>query len=409
MSIFPSGGFCAVQMLKNIEVRKAISMGAVCALSYLACYFARNLLSAVTPYMLEGGFDVSFIGLMSTACMLSYALGQLINGFVGVHVPAKYMVSGGLCFSGVCNLLLHLSAQESVMLPAYALSGFFLSMIYAPIVKLVAENTLPRYASRCCLGFTFASLFGTPMAGLAAVVFQWRTAFLVCSIALLVMGCGCCMFLSMLEHKGYIARRRLKRGEKAPRLNVRSLLEHDFIRFCFISVLTGCVRTSVMFWVPTYLAQNLGFTADDAAQLFMVITLVCSMAPWLNNLVIYDILLRRNMYLMLKLSFGASTLAFLLMLLAGMPWLNVILLTLALVTCGGASSMLYSVYCPSLKATGSVSSATGFIDFLSYAAAAFANLVFANAIEAIGWSNLIIVWAGIMFAGFLIVLPCRKQ
>ena len=398
-----------MQMLKNIEVRKAISMGAVCTLSYLACYFARNLLSAVTPYMLESGFDVSFIGLMSTACMLSYAVGQLINGFVGDHVPARYMVSGGLCFSGVCNLLLHLFATESVMLPAYALSGFFLSMIYAPIVKLVAENTLPRYASRCCLGFTFASLFGTPLAGLAAVMFQWRTAFLVCAVTLLVMGVGCFLFLTVLERKGYVARSRLKAGEKPQRLDVHKLLEHDIVRFSFISVLTGCVRTSVMFWVPTYLAQNLGFSADSAAQIFMGITLAVSMAPWLNNLVIYDIILRRNMYGMLRLSFGASTVFFLLMLLAGAPWLNTAVLTLALITCGGASSMLYSVYCPSLKATGSVSSATGFIDFLSYAAAAFANLVFANAIETIGWNNLIIVWAGIMFAGFLIVLPRRKQ
>lgn len=133
------------------------------------------------------------------------------------------------------------------------------------------------------------------------------------------------------------------------------------------------------------------------------------MAPWLNNLVIYDIILRRSMYGMLRLSFAASTVFFLLMLLAGAPWLNAVVLTLALITCGGASSMLYSVYCPSLRATGSVSSATGFIDFLSYAAAAFANLVFANAIDAIGWSNLIIVWAGLMAAGFLIVLPRKDQ
>lgn len=400
-----------MQMLKDVEVRKAISMGAVCALSYLACYFARNLLSAVTPHMLESGFTVEFIGLMSTACMLSYAAGQLINGFIGDHVPTKFMVSGGLCFSGVCNLLLHLSSSEGVMLSAYALSGFFLSMIYAPIVKLVAENTLPRYASRCCLGFTFASLFGTPLAGLAAVVFQWRTAFLVCAVTLLIMGAGCFLFLSLLESKGYIARRQLKKGEKTPGVSLRKLLEHDFARFCFISVLTGIVRTSVMFWVPTYLAQNLGYTSDEAAQLFMGISLVYSMSPWLNNLVVYDILLRRNMYLMLTLSFGGSAAFFILMLVtgAGMTVVNMAVLVLALIACGGASSMLYSVYCPGLKATGSVSSATGFIDFLSYAAAALANLLFANAIETIGWSNLIIVWAALMAVGCLIVLPVRRK
>ena len=398
-----------MQTLKNIEVRKAISLGAVCTLSYLACYFARNLLSAVTPYMLETGFSVEFIGLMSTAWMLCYALGQLINGFVGDHVPAKIMAGGGLCLAGVCNLVLYLSTGENVMLIAYALSAFFLSMIYAPIVKLVAENTLPRYASRCCLGFTCSSLFGTPLAGLAAVVFHWSTAFLVCSVSLLFMGAGCFLYLSWLERKGYTVPIRTKKGEKGPKLNIRALLERDIVRFCFISVLTGIVRTSVMFWVPTYLVQNLGFTSDESAQLFMIVTFLCSIAPLMNTLVIYDIILRRNMYLMLKLCFGASTVAFLLMLAAGAPWLNIVALTLALITCGGASSMLYSVYCPSLKDTGSVSTATGFIDFLSYGSAAFANLVFANAIEGIGWNNLIIVWAAIVLIGFLIVLPAKKK
>lgn len=398
-----------MQKLKDIEVRKAISLGAVCTLSYLACYFARNLLSAVTPYMLEGGYSVEFIGLLSTAWMLCYAIGQLINGFVGDHVPAKYMAGGGLCLAGVCNLLLYLFNTEGVMLPAYALSAFFLSMIYAPIVKLVAENTLPRYASRCCLGFTCSSLFGTPLAGLAAVVFQWRIAFLVCSVSLLVMGLGCFLYLALLERKGLIARLQTKKGEKGARLDIRKLIERDIIRFCLISILTGIVRTSVMFWVPTYLVQNLGFTADEAAQIFMVITFLCSIAPLLNTLVIYDIILRRNMYLMLKLCFGASAVTFLMMMIAGAPWLNIIALTLALITCGGASSMLYSVYCPSLKDTGSVSSATGFIDFLSYGAAALANLMFANAIEDIGWNNLIIVWVGLMAVGFVIVLLRKKK
>ena len=51
-----------------------------------------------------------------------------------------------------------------------------------------------------------------------------------------------------------------------------------------------------------------------------------------------------------------------------------------------------------------VSSATGYLDFLSYMAAAVANLLFANAIAVIGWGNLILVWAGLMCSGVLIAL-----
>ncbi len=62
-----------------------------------------------------------------------------------------------------------------------------------------------------------------------------------------------------------------------------------------------------------------------------------------------------------------------------------------LISANGVSSMLWSVYCPSLKSTGIVSSATGFLDFLSYMGAAVMNIAFANAATTIGWGNLILV------------------
>ena len=72
---------------------------------------------------------------------------------------------------------------------------------------------------------------------------------------------------------------------------------------------------------------------------------------------------------------------------------------------GGAATMLWSRYCPSLRDTGMVSSATGFLDFLSYMSAATANLVFANAATTIGWGALILVWLALMTVGVIVALP----
>ena len=72
--------------------------------------------------------------------------------------------------------------------------------------------------------------------------------------------------------------------------------------------------------------------------------------------------------------------------------------------------MLWSIYCPSLCDTGMVSMATGFLDFLSYMAAALATSVFAHAVTDIGWGNLILVWTGLMAIGIIISIPIiRKQ
>lgn len=389
---------------KDIEVKKAVSLGGVCMLSYLACYFARNLLSAVTPQMLENGFTVDQVGLMSTACMLTYAVGQLINGFLGDTVPTKYMVSGGLLFSGVCNLALPLLPTVTAITVAYSASGFFLSMLFAPITKVVAENTIPRYATRCCLGFTFASIFGVPLAGIAAMLFDWKPAFISCSIALGIMGVGCFLFFQFCEKKGWIVYKKAETGVKN-RLDIKLLMRHSILRFTVISMLTGIVRTSVVFWIPTYLADHLGYSAVAAAGIFSVITLIKSLSPYVNNLLIYEAVMKRRMTPTLLFMFISSAACFVGMFFATHTVLNVVLLTLAMFTSQGAATMLWSIYCPSLRETGAVSGVTGFLDFVSYMAAALANVLFTDAISGIGWGNLILVWAALSAAGIFVSVP----
>ena len=52
---------------KRLNIRNAIMIGGLCSISYLAVYFARNILGAVTPQMLEQGvFTTEFIGTISS-------------------------------------------------------------------------------------------------------------------------------------------------------------------------------------------------------------------------------------------------------------------------------------------------------------------------------------------------------
>ena len=80
----------------------------------------------------------------------------------------------------------------------------------------------------------------------------------------------------------------------------------------------------------------------------------------------------------------------------------------AIVTANGASNTMWNVYCPSLYHTGMVSTATGYLDFVSYLAAGIANILFANAIAQIGWGNLILVWTVLMGAGVVVSLPLKN-
>ena len=61
------------------KAKKAICLGSLCSISYLAVYIARNILGAVTPQMIEVGYSESFIGTISSVYFVCYAL---VNGYV---------------------------------------------------------------------------------------------------------------------------------------------------------------------------------------------------------------------------------------------------------------------------------------------------------------------------------------
>ena len=163
------------------------------------------------------------------------------------------------------------------------------------------------------------------------------------------------------------------------------------------------MRTSVVFWLPTYLAQYLGFSAGRSASIFTGATFVISLTTFIT-VFLYE-LLGHDMYKTVLIMFVSSSVFFGLTYLVSLPFLNIVFIVLAIMSSSGAATMLWSRYCPSLRDTGMVSSATGYLDFLSYSAAAAANLIFANAATTLGWGNLILVWCGIVLLGLIVSIP----
>ena len=394
-------------MSSNKNVRNAIMIGSLCSISYLAVYIARNVLSAVTPQMIDpvtGVTNEAFIGSLSSVYFAMYAIGQLINGAIGDKIKAQYMISFGLLFAGLTNFLFVFMPPSSLAATAvYGMTGFFLSMIYGPMTKVVAENTDPVYTTRCSLGYTFASFFGSPLAGMLAAVLTWQSVFWVSSSALGAMAVISFFVFLLFERSGIVkyGQYRLESQDKTGGIAV--LIRHRIVKFSIVSIITGVVRTSVVFWLPTYINQYLGFSPDESAGMFTVATLVISLSAFVS-VFLYE-RLGRNMDLTILMLFACSTAFFVAVFFVAQPIPNLVLMVLAIMGSNGAATMLWSRYCPSLRDTGMVSGATGFLDFLSYMAAAASSKIFANAVGVIGWSNLILVWAALVFCGVLLFLP----
>ena len=359
--------------------------------------------------MLEGGEYVEeYIGSLSSLFFGFYAVGQLINGLIGDRIKAKYMISFGLLLAGASNILFLAIAENGsfVASVAYGMTGFFLSMIYAPMTKVVAENTEPIYATRCSMGYTFASFFGSPVAGIVAAAVVWQGVFITGTAALTVMAICAFTFFTIFERRGIVKYGQYKPSKQKGQGIGVLFGKYHIVKFTLISMITGVIRTTVVFWMPTYISDHLEFSSDQAALIFTVATFVISLTTFIV-IFIYE-KLGHNMDLTILIMFISSSVMFALLYFVKIPALNIALLVLAIMSSNGAATMLWSRYCPSLRDTGMVSSVTGFLDFVSYMSASFSSKLFANAVSGIGWGNLILVWCGLVLCGVIVALPYGK-
>ena len=398
------------------NAKKAIKIGSMCFMAYLAVYLARNILSTVTPAMQAQGFTKDDIGIASSIYFYTYAVGQLINGAIGDRIKAKYMMTVGLFGAGICNLLfsyLNMANETYGKIPtaayvAYGATGFFLAMIYGPMTKIVSENTEMPYTTRCSLGYTFASYFGSPSAGLLATFLVWHSVFAVSSAVLCTMAVALFISFTVFEHKGIITYGRFKRErQKGEKGSIRMLFDRQIVKFCLVSILTGIVRTSVLFWLPTYFAERLALGSERATLTFTVASLFISCGSFVV-LFIYE-RMGHNMNKTVLVMFSGAAIGFTLTYFVTATYVNVILIVLSIMSSNGAATMLWSRYCPSLRDTGIVSGVTGFLDFLSYMAAATANIVFPFLIENQNWpwDRVVLIWSALMVVGVLISLPWK--
>ena len=399
------------------NAKKAIKIGSMCFMAYLAVYLARNILSTVTPAMQAQGFTKDDIGLASSIYFYTYAVGQLINGAIGDKIKAKYMMSFGLAFAGICNFLFsrfNMASEVYGEIPteayiAYGATGFFLAMIYGPMTKIVSENTEMPYTTRCSLGYTFASYFGSPSAGLLATFLAWQSVFMVSSAVLCTMAVALFISFTIFERKGIITYGRFKREKtRGGKGSIRQLFDRQIVKFCLVSILTGVVRTSVMFWLPTYFAERLELGRERATLTFTVMSLLISCGSFIV-IFLYE-KMGHNMDKTVLVMFSSAAVGFTLTYFVSVPYVNVVLIVLAIMSSNGAATMLWSRYCPGLRDTGIVSGVTGFLDFLSYMAAATANIVFPFLIEerSWAWENVVLIWLSLMVVGVLIALPWKK-
>lgn len=378
------------------KLSRALKIGSFSIATYLASYITRNILSVSTPEMIkEDFFTKEYTGLLSSTCFIFYAVGQLVNGFLGDRIHPKVMVAAGLGLSSVATLSVPCFNSRILHFAAFALIGFGLSMLRGPLMKIISENTTAAHARIICTLFSMSGFAGPLVASLLSMLLSWRAVFTVVGAASVFTAAAAYLFIANLERKGEMSFVPVKTNGLKSIAEVFKLPNFPF--FMLVSSVGEVASTSITFWIPTYTTEHLGFSESAAATVYSVISLSSLFAPFIT-LLLYEKLIHnsvRQSFIM----YGISALFFIGVRFITSSILNIALFLAAKMSASCASSLVWTNYIPSLARSGRVSSANGVMDGTSYAIASASNAVFSAFVGILGWNGIVNMWCAVMLFG----------
>lgn len=392
------------------DLKKAVTIGSVCVFTYLINYYVRKLLPVLSTDMIGSGqFTETLYALLSSTYMITYAVGQLVNGIIGDYIKPKFMVPLGLMLSSVGLFLFSFIDTPIIDVVGFGVVGFGLSMMRGPLVKVISENTKQKYARICCTFLSFVSFAGPLLVGLVAAFMNWEQVFLFSAFLTLALAAAVFFILTALERSGQIVSVDRASGERnREKGGFWQVFRLDnFVLYIFIGMIVETMGISVDQWLTIFFSEHLAISEDVSKIVYYVISVLRALCPFLS-LLIFKIVGGRDL-LLIRITYAVAAVLFVGMAIVPNPWACVVLLILALMCSSIASSTMWSIYIPSLGKSGRVSSVNGILDSFGYAGASVMNMIFAFVWGAFSGRGLVITWATFVAIGSVITLLGKKR
>ena len=348
----------------------------LCMIAYTVLYFMRlNISVAITDLGAELVLDRTQQGAITSAFFWSYAVGQLINGYLGERLPARYMVFVGLLASGILNAVLSFTDSYTVTLFCWGLNGLFQSMLWSPIVKCTALYFSEQQRIIVSFALSITQVLGY-MLGWTVSYFMntsigWRYVFRVPAVFGIVFAI---VWFFLFRYGSREAPVNVRR-EKGVSLLKRPVLVVFLGILAVYSIVFGLIKSSIDTWLPTMLT-DLGKLPDSA----ILVTLL--FVPMLNfaGILLSKMLVKRlkgDIYKsILYLWLGALVVSGVSLILFRVHPIAVVCAVSLLFGLVYGQTPLFTSFIPlDFTKWNCVSTVTGFIDFAIYLGAGITGLV----------------------------------
>lgn len=399
-----------MQELQNKkQVRKlALLLGSV----YMISYITRINFGAIISEMeYATGISRSLLSMSITGSFITYGIGQIVSGILGDRFSPKKLMSLGLAMTILMNLAIPFCTSPYAMLAAWCANGLAQSLMWPPMVKIMAGLLSPQDYQKAVVTVSCGSSVGTILVYLLAplmiAAFSWKAVFWICA------GCGAVMLLiwQFFGQDVPVAKRMKDRTTTKAQWGI--LFSPMMLSIMMAIVLQGMLRDGVTTWMPSYISETY-----HLSRIVSILTGVClplfSIACFHLSSRVYEKIFR-NPVLCAGVIFGIGTAAALgVCFLSGhSAAVSVLFSALLTGTMHGVNLMLVSMVPAYFKKNGNVSTVSGVINACTYVGSAISAYGIALISESAGWGVTLMLWIGIAVLGtllcFVAVRPWQQK
>jgi len=382
----------------------------LCCLAYFVSYLTRlNYAACMVEIQKELEIGKNIAGLPVTACFLSYGAGQLICGWLGDKYMPQKMIFTGLAGSALCNVLMVLFPWNSAMVPIWCLNGFFQSMLWPPMVRIMAEALDDKWYKRSCVLVSIASSGATIAIYLLVPVFiqvsGWRLVFCLASfvgMTAALIWYGGTRGLGLARSEAAAAGQE-KKPEGGGGFQMRYLMTQvPLFAIMLAIILHGTLKDGIITWMPVYMTEMFGMSASQSILSAAALPVFSVFSTLAASLLLSRM---RNELSAGAFLFGLAGLAALAVLPAWdrYPAVCIAMMTVITGCMYGVNLMLISRVPGHFAGFGKVSTVSGILNAATYIGSALSTYGFGAVAEHFGWMQVIVLWVVTAAAGAMLL------
>ena len=373
--------------------------------TYVTAYLCRVNLSTVLD-KLAAGLNVSmeFLGIASSVYFVTYAVGQLINGFLGDRVNPHRFIMLALVCTGTINAVLGIQTNAALFPVLWGLNGFCQSMFWSTLLRLLScyaeEHQRKTVSTLMSISSVTGYLFSWVVLSWLFEPYSHLPYFVVPGALALAL----IPLWFLLSRKMPFRPENFDRKPTPPLRVAAGEFLHDRLYFiCLLCMVVGAIQEGAVFWLPLVFADVLQL-GEGSLLLLALIPFAKLAGVFLARAVLARLQDQVRKAILVTLSISCL-LSIVLLVTCRHTSLFTVLLIACLIAAVNASNWYMISYLPLyFSSRNMVATLGGAFDFSTYMGAAVMSGPLGDALLTYGWVTLPIVWLALTVLALLLAI-----